>query len=162
MNIKGVAERTKSTLLEAGAGKGNTKENREYTVLVAADKDAALGMAREVGLSVRQQDFISRSYPWDSENKAVLGQGIPGQGLAVVNTVRTMESLRAQAGYGLTVETAHEVGHMLMPGGPEGARADHNTGGLMQRNIQESMNNPTFTPPAIERLQGGSAGIFFK
>jgi len=162
MNIKGAAERTKSTLIAAGAGKGNTKENREYTVLVAADKDAALGMAREVELSDTQQRFIERSSAWSDQKPDALGQGFPGQNVGVVNTQRTMNSLGEAAGYGLSVETVHEVGHMLMPGGPTGAPLDHDTGGLMQRSIQKAMNNPTFTPSAIERLRAGASGGFFK
>lgn len=72
MNIKGAAERTKATLVEAGAGKGNTKDDRVYNVLVAADRDTALGMAREIGLTETQQMFVERSDAWNEEKPNAL------------------------------------------------------------------------------------------
>ena len=106
--------------------------------------------------------FVETSKAWSDDSPNALGQGIPGQDLAVVNSLRTMNSQHTASGNALAVEVAHEVGHTLMPGGRGGAEADHNTGGLMGRNIEKAMINPVYTPSAIERLRAGSAGGFFK
>jgi len=160
MNIKGAAERTKSTLIAAGAGKGNTKENREYTVLVAADKDAALGMAREVELDVSQKRFVGGSRAWKESESGVSGQAQPDIGIAVVNTSRTNEGYGIRADFALSVETAHEVGHLLMPGNSP-SRDHHGTLGIMQA-MPAAMGSPHFTKEGIEMMKQGKAGGFFR
>lgn len=93
------------------------------------------------------------------ENPGVLGEASKKFDVAVVNTSRTLSQMGSQAGQALSVETAHEVGHLLMTAG--GRDADHATRTLMQT-MPGAMNNPTFLSSGIERLRQGKAGGFFR
>jgi len=159
VGIKDPAAKTKERLLAAGVGRGGGKEDITFNVVVAADRDSALAVAKDAGLGPKSLTMIGASLAWDDSSPKTVGEGRAPLGTAVINSVRAMAESGSGTGYGVGVELTHEIGHLLMPAAS--ASQEHATLGVM-RTMPQAMDNPIYTPGAIDLMRRGRAGGFFK